>query len=399
LQYERLLRASRDAEERRAAAEALAGIQGDSQVLIFAEALGADPDDVVRLRCAEVLARRIDHASAQRALMRAVEDPNPQVARAAIEGLRTRRDAEVARVLFRRLGAGSSVVNGAVEETLAELYRDDPLGFVDRAMGTDRPAAIIAMIRVLERLEHASTLPLLRELLKSLDPEVRAASVRAAASTGLPEVGTLIGKMLDDPHEAVRIGTLEVLAREGPNALVRLASARSDPSAAVRCKLAELLERMPAAASGKVIDGLLDDASPRVRASALATLLALGDGESLRRFSNAFAKAQPDTVSQLQHDPRAAAITRKLAQRLRAGGDSAQRELAVVAIAALASEGYEQLLLPVLRDPRSSVRLAAARTLASSRAPEIQKRVGELTEDPEFAVREGVKEALSRLGL
>ncbi|HEX4353411.1 MAG TPA: HEAT repeat domain-containing protein, partial [Polyangiales bacterium] len=168
LQYERLLRASRDAEERRAAAEALAGIQGDSQVLIFAEALGADPDDVVRLRCAEVLARRIDHASAQRALMRAVEDPNPQVARAAIEGLRTRRDPEVARVLFRRLGAGSSVVNGAVEETLAELYRDDPLGFVDRAMGTDRPAAIIAMIRVLERLEHASTLPLLRELLKSL---------------------------------------------------------------------------------------------------------------------------------------------------------------------------------------------------------------------------------------
>ncbi|HEY2733046.1 MAG TPA: HEAT repeat domain-containing protein, partial [Polyangiales bacterium] len=289
--------------------------------------------------------------------------------------------------------------NRAVEQALAELYRDDPLGFVDRALGNDRPAAIIAMIRVLELLEHTSTLPLLRELLKSLDPEVRAASVRAAASTGLPEVSSLIGKMLDDPHEAVRIGTLEVLAREGPSALVRLASARSDPSAAVRCKLAELLERMPAAASVKVLDSLIEDASPRVRASALATLLALADAESLRRFSSALAKAQPDTLSQLQQDPRAPAITRQLSQRLKAGGESALREFAVVAIAALASEGYEQLLLPVLRDPRTSVRLAAARSLAASRAPEVHKRVSELTEDPEFAVREAVKEALSRLGL
>jgi HEAT repeat protein len=399
IQYERLLRSSRDANERRAAAEALAGIQGDGQVLIFAEALGADPDDAVRLRCAEVLARRVDNDVARNALIRAVEDPNPQVAGAAVEGLRTRRDPEVARVLFRRLGAGSLHVNQAVEQALAELYRDDPVGFVDRAMGTDRPAATLATIRVLELLAHPSTLPLLRELMKSQDAEVRAAGVRAAAKTGLPEVGALIGRMLDDPHEAVRIGTLEVIAQEGPSALVRLASARADPSVAVRSRLAQLLERFPGTASLKTIDTLLEDASAQVRASALVTLLSFADAESLRRFSAVWQKAAHDTIQQVQQESRGPAVTRKLTHLLSSGGDGTTRELAVTAIAALASEGYEQLLLPVLRDPRTAVRLAAALTLAQSKVPDVQKRVSELMEDPEFAVREAVREALARRGL
>lgn len=396
-QYVKLLRTSQDASERRAAVEALAGTRSDAHVLVFVEALSADPEDAVRLRCAEVLSQLVDQESARTGLVRAVEDPNPQVAVAAVQGLRTRRDADVSAVLFRRLGAGSSVVNQVVEQVLAEIYHNDPIAFADRAMGTDRPAAMVAAIRVVELLGHPSTLPLLGELLKSQDPEVRAASVRAAAHTDTPEARQLIGRMLDDPHEAVRIATLEVMASEGQGAMVRLASARLDPSTAVRVKLAQLLERFPRAATVKVVDALLEDASSAVCASSLVTLLALGDSESLRRFSNYWATATAQTVRQVQLEARAHAVTQGLTKLLTSGAESATREAAVVGIAALSVDGYERLLLSLLRDPRASLRLAVARALASSNKPEVQRRLAELAEDPDLAVREAASGALSRL--
>jgi HEAT repeat protein len=177
-----------------------------------------------------------------------------------------------------------------------------------------------------------------------------------------------------------------------------LAAARTDPSIAVRCRLGQLLEGFSSGATAKVIDALLEDAAPSVRGSAFVTLLAFTDAESLRRFSQSWQKAAPETVHAVQTESRTHMVTRKLTGLLASGGDSAMRELAVMAIAALAAEGYEQLLLPVLRDPRSGVRLAAARALASSPLKEVQQQVGELAGDPEFAVREAVREALSRFG-
>ena len=396
VQYERLLSSSQDVTSRRAAVAALAGIRGEGQVLVFAAALGADPDDTVRLRCAQMLGRMVSDERARGALLRAVGDPHPQVAVAAVEALRGRREPEVAAVLFRRLGAGSALVNQAVEQVLADLYKDDVIGFIDRTMGADRPAAIIAAIRVLELMEQPRAYPLLSQLLKSQDPEVRAAAVRACAKTSLPETAKLLGTLRDDPHDAVRIACLEVVAGAGPDAGLRLAAARTDPSIAVRSRLAQLLERFPGPATLKMLESLLDDASPRVAASALLTLLALGDLESLRRFNTHWARQPAEVTLAAQQEGRASTVTRKLARLLVAGGDGESRELAVNAIAALSAEGYEQLLLPVLRDPRAGVRVAAARALSGSSLPDVQKGIRELAQDPELAVREVVRAAVSR---
>jgi HEAT repeat protein len=395
-QYERLVRTSQDRRERRAAIETLAGMRGDTHLTVFADALSTDPDESVRLRAAQVLARFVDDDGARAALVRAVSDPHAFVAVAAVEGLRTRREPEVASALLRRLGAGSAMVNQAVEETLAELYREDLQGFLDRTLASDRPAAIVAAIRVLELIRHPDSMPVLRHLLRSQHGDIRAAAVRASAKSGIAEAVQLIGAMFDDPHELVRMAALEVTAAQGAQSVVRLAASRTDPSAAVRSRLCQLLERYPSVPTKHLIESLLDDVSADVRASAMLTLASFGDAESLARFTRACSQTGPDTLAALRSESRVQSVTSKLSHLLVGGGDATLREHAVLAIAAVAAENYEQLVLPMLRDPRANVRLAATRALGSSAHAETQRRLTALADDPDANVRELARDLTQR---
>jgi HEAT repeat protein len=152
--------------------------------------------------------------------------------------------------------------------------------------------------------------------------------------------------------------------------------------------LCQLLERLPSSAAAKLLDRLIEDASPKVRAAALLTLLSFGDAASLQRFVSCLDKTTAETLDELRLASRAPALSQALGKSLASGADSATREPSVIAIATLAVEGYEQHLLPVLRDPRPGLRLRAAQALASSDDLEVQRRVRELLEDPELAVRE-----------
>jgi HEAT repeat protein len=395
VQYERLIRSSPDGHERHTAVEAVAGMNAAEHSRVFADALSADPDDGVRLRCAQILSN-IDDEISRDALILAVADPNPSVAVAAVHGLRNRRDPRVASALFRRLGAASKVINEAIEHVLAEMYQDDVIGFIDRTMGADRPALIIAAVRVIALMGRPNAMPLLRELLKSQDPGVRAAAVLATARTALPESPQLVAKMLEDPHEQVRAAAQDAIADEGQTAVAALLSTRSDPSPLVRSKLCQLLERFPSPGTRRIVEAMLEDGSAAVRASALLTLLGYGDRDSVRRAAAHWTEATPETIQHARSDARAPLISRKLGNALAGSGEGDGRVLIVNAIAVLAAEGHEELLLPVLRDPRSAVRVAAARALSTSTRPGVQECVRELSEDPELSVREAVRRRVSR---
>jgi HEAT repeat protein len=395
LQYVRLLATSPDSRQRRAAVEAVAGLDAAAHVGVFADALNGDPDDDVRLRCAQVLAG-IDEEVARSALIKAIADPNPQVGVAAVDGLRGRREPSVTSALFRRLGAAAPSVSDAIEQVLAELYRDDLTGFIDRAMGASRQAPIIAAVRVLALMGQPSALPLLRELLRARDPGVRAAAVLATARTAVPEGLQLVMRMLDDPHELVRIAALEVIADDGVQNLGTLLSARSDPAEAVRVKLCLLVDRFPGAASRKIVEAMVDDSSAQVRAAALLTLLVYADIESLRRFADQWSDAAPDTIAAVRSEARAPIVTRRLANQLAVSADTALRAVIVFAIGALSQENYEQILLPMLRDARSVVRTEAVRALGSSTKAHVKDRLRDLQQDPEFAGQESVLRRMSR---
>jgi HEAT repeat protein len=390
--YEKLLRSSRDAAERLAAVEALAGMTATSSSAAFADALLADPEDAVRLRCAELLAKRVGDAVARSALLRAIADPNPEVAVKAVEGLRAeRRDSEFAALLFRRLGTGSPAVNDATERTLAEMYRDDPIGFIDRAMGSEQPEAIVAALRALESLPYPKALPLYAELTKSRNADVRAAALRAAARSGAPDARELVLQLQADPDEAVRIASLDMIANEASGAVERLATARGDPAIAVRVRLCHLLGRFADKAALTLIERLTQDAAREVRAAALVSLLAYGDPETLGSFGAHWAGASPELRQQVRRDPRAPAVSHKLANLAAANGDAGAREIAVLALGALAATGHEELLLPLLRDPRWTIRIAAAKALAPSADPAVRRRIAELASDPEIQVRDAIR--------
>jgi len=389
--YERLLSMSQDETSRRAAVEALASLREAPPVAALSAALGADPDEAVRLRCSEILGRHVDDPVARAALTRAVADPSAQVAVSAVAALRGRREPAVVSALFKRLGAGSTLVNEAVEQALAELYRDELTSFVDRSLGAERTAVIAASVRVLERMADPRSAPLLERMLKARDPEVRAASVRALASTSPQTAAQSLQSMVDDPNELVRVAAFEVLAASGPDALPSLLQARSDPAVVVRRRLCQVLDRFEYAVAAPALEGLCDDAAPRVHASALISLASFATRESLQRFAARSALASEEVLQELRLEPRAQSVAHKLGKLLIAGGDATLREVAAGALAALATLGHEQLLLPALRDPRGSVRLAAARALADSAAPDVQERLGELVDDPDAAVRDAVR--------
>jgi HEAT repeat protein len=309
----------------------------------------------------------------------------------AILALRGRQEPAVVSALFKRLGAGSTLVNEAVEQALAERYRDELPSFIDRSLGAERAAVIAAAVRVLERIADPRATPLLERMLRARDPEVRAATVHALATTAPQETPRTVHAMLDDPNELVRVAALEVLSKSGPKALPRLLQAQSDPAIVVRRRLSQMLEHFAYAQVATAIDALCDDTSPRVRASALTTLASFATLDCLRVFAARCEAASADVLAELQTEPRAKTIAHRFGKLLIAGGDAAVREAAVAALAAQGGVDHEQLLLPALRDPRAGVRLKAARALAASSVPEVQQRLSELVDDPDASVREAAR--------
>ncbi len=391
-EYSVLLRSSQDVSKRRAAVDALGRLSSASNVMVFAEALMADPDEIVRLRCARTLHEHLDDPTSRKALLVALADPSEQVALEAIRGLRQRREPEVGAALYARMLAGTPRSNDAIEEALAQHYQEDPVAFIDLALGAGGLESTIGATRVLARIATPAAFPILRQLARSSDSRLRAAAVRAIGSIPHSEAGALVGSMLDDPDDSVRIAVLEAIAAEGPKAIVRLGAARIDPSIQVRQRLAELLERFSGAAACKLLEPLLQDTSARVRAAAMTSLLGLADPESLKRFAACWKQASPEVRLAVQADARAEGIARKLATSVLSTVDPAVREAAVSGIGALAASGFEEHLLPVLSDPKSSVRLAAACALASSRSAEVRKRLGDLLDDPDTTVREAMRQ-------
>jgi HEAT repeat protein len=396
--YEQVLRAGLDVGARRLAVGALTRLKGGRAVEVLADAAVSDPDEGVRMQATEALASQAGEQAAWKALGRAVADPSADVAIRATRALATRREPAVARALAKRLGAGSMEVQEAVETALATVHRDDPLPFVDWMMGVDIPELLVPAVRVLERIANPVTLPLLNELLRSRAPQVRAAAVRALGAQPVAEAAEAIDGMSQDPSEEVRLAVLDCLRWSG-DAVVRTAPLRRDPSVRVRARSAVALERASGASARvavKVLEAMLNDASPTVRAAAFGTLLASSEPEALMTFGRAWAEASLETRRELRDDPRRDAISEKLAAGLHGNADPARRKLFIVALGALYRDGYEHHVLPALNDPSADVRVAAVQALAVSDDPEVRARLAEKLSDLDAGVRDAARRSMLR---
>lgn len=209
--YESLLRTSARAESRRFAVRALGRVANGTTDLLV-EAMSSDPAADVRAEAAQVLARRADDDAARSALVRALADPAPAVVLSALEALVVRRDGDVVLALERRLGTGPAEIQRAITAALAAIHADDPVPFIDRMMGDERPESLVSSVNVLELMANPVTSSLLEHLARSRSPELRAAAVRALGALPSPNV-TLLDELAGDPVEEVRRTAREARSR------------------------------------------------------------------------------------------------------------------------------------------------------------------------------------------
>lgn len=396
--YEGLLRTSLDVASRRFAVRALARLRGGRSVDVLADALASDPAEDVRLQAAEALRERVDDPIARGALARAIGDPSADIAMRALRGLSGRREREVASALARRLGSGSEEVQRLVEETLADIHREDPWPFLDWMMGVDVPELLLPAVRVLAVMANPTTLPLLRELAHSESAALRAATVKALGALPVADAAAIVDGLAQDPSEDVRLAVLGAIVWGG-HSLLRAQPLRRDPSVRVRAALATSLDRLEGPATRaalQLVESLLEDASPVVRGAALATMMTIRDAEGLRAFARAWPNAMLDTRFEVRSDPRGPAISGRLAARLASLTEPALRRAAVVAMGALASNGFEERLLPSLRDPSPDVRIAVIQALAAVDDAPIRARIAEMLSDPDDSVRQIARRSMLR---
>jgi HEAT repeat protein len=397
-QYEKTLRTSLDVDARRLAVAALQQLGVDRAIPALADAVVGDPNEAIRLRAAAALSAHVSDEGARKALIRAVADPNAEVAMAAVRALGGRRDTEVVDALYKRLGAGGEEVQDVVEQAIAELHADDPMPFVDWMMGVEVPDLLTPAVRVLARMANPATLPLLRELLRSRSADVRAAAVRAMGNLDGLDASLGVEDVVQDPSEEVRIAVVDCV-QWSANAMTRLAQLRRDPSVRVRARLAQALERVDRAgakSAHKALEGMVTDASPVVRAAALASLAGSPDTDGLRAFGRLWPQSALDTRLALRDETRARSISERAAGHLTASGDAALRRSAVVALGALHAPGFATLVLPALHDPSPDVRISAIQVLAAVDDEGVRDRISEMVSDPEAAVQETARRLLVR---
>ena len=397
--YEHVLHTSLDVAARRLAIKALMRLGVGRAVEVLATTVVGDPDESVRIGAVEALQSRGQDVGARKALARAVADPSAEVAKRAVRALAGRREPEVAAALARRLGAGSPEVQGVVEGALADLHREDPMPFVDWMMGVDVPELLVPGVRVLERIANPVTFPLVRELARSRSSALRSAAVHALGVLHLPEAALAVDELMQDPSEEVRVAVVDAI-QWSADVLLRTASLRRDPSVPVRVRMAMALERVPhqlVKSTLRVVETMCDDADARVRAAALATLVAIADPVGLQSFGRKWPETALDTRMELHVEPRAKEIAERVAARLTTAADPAERKHAVTALGAFGAPGFAKHVLPALRDPSHEVRIAAVQALAALDDAEVRARLTEVLTDPDSGVRDAVRRSLLRV--
>jgi HEAT repeat protein len=264
-------------------------------------------------------------------LTRALDDPSPTVARAAVGRLVQVARRRAAPALRQRLLNAEPPMAAGIARALRSV--GDPT-VVDLAIGglrDDRYPRRLAAARALEALGDARARDALCAVLGDPIAGVRAAALAALSELGRNEQAALrANALLSDPSPDVRLAAVRAVARAGRHPGRFLSPVARDPDRRVRLELGRHLPTLPEEAAM----ALLTDHDVRVREAA-----ARGAG---RRQVGALARM---LVEDRSRDVRCAA-----AQALRG----------------LVDERTAALLLPGVEDPDAIVRAAAIRALAAA---------------------------------
>ena len=368
--------------------------------------------------------RAVQASRSPQELTDALDDPSPEVVRAAIGRLAELEGPRAADPLqVRMLDADLSLV----ADFAKALKRIGAGGVVEAAiaaLGDERYSRRLAAVRALGALGDRRAVAHVRTKLNDDVAGVRAAALDALAQLGDGSVGADCARLLTDPMPHVRIAAVRAVARLVTHAGGLLVAAEDDEDRLVRLEVAKHLAGLPepsaralladpnlrvreaAAASagirqlGALPVLLIEDPSPDVRRACAHTLGAMRD----RRVADVLIPAIEDPDALVR-----AAVMHALERLLRREGAARRlcdelvcerperRRAAVYALARLNTRDRGPELSRLADDPDPDVRLALIHSAeALHDEPELLMRY--LAADSDPGVRQAAEMWLLRAG-
>ena len=368
--------------------------------------------------------RAVQASRSPQELTDALDDPSPEVVRAAIGRLAELEGPRAADPLqVRMLDADLSLV----ADFAKALKRIGAGGVVEAAiaaLGDERYSRRLAAVRALGALGDRRAVAHVRTKLNDDVAGVRAAALDALAQLGDGSVGADCARLLTDPMPHVRIAAVRAVARLVTHAGGLLVAAEDDEDRLVRLEVAKHLAGLPepsaralladpnlrvreaAAASagirqlGALSVLLIEDPSPDVRRACAHTLGAMRD----RRVADVLIPAIEDPDALVR-----AAVMHALERLLRREGAARRlcdelvcerperRRAAVYALARLNPRDRGPELSRLADDPDPDVRLALIHSAeALHDEPELLMRY--LAADSDPGVRQAAEMWLLRAG-
>ena len=198
---------------------------------------------------------------AARAPFAPLHDPSARVRQRVAWSLGEREDASAVEALTEALHDEHPEVRGVAAWSLGEIKDVDALPALYSRLEDQDCIVREMIIRAIGEHEQRGSFPVLRDQLRAEEPSLRAAVVWSLGEIGGSEARTLL-ESLEDPHPAVRVEVLRVLARRpGLDTRRRLLRALSDEDPDVRATACRILgQRGDAAAVDALLRALRDPA-------------------------------------------------------------------------------------------------------------------------------------------
>lgn len=199
------------------------------------------------------------------------------------------------------------------------------------------------------------------EGLRSLDPEVRAQTVKKLSVTEDPRAVSVLLRYLGDPDQKVGLYLAQALgnlAKEDALAALRLAL--RDPNANIRWRAAMALGDQRDAAAVPGLERLLQDPDPLVQNVAANALAQIATPEAIDALAGGLGGAQPSTVHNTMKGLQrlGSAAVPMLTSILKSGNPQARRNSATL-LGYLADPTTAPLLQQAASDPDADVRTEA----------------------------------------
>lgn len=447
---------SKQAPVRRRAAETLARTAEPSDFNALVGAL-RDKDALVRLHVVNAICK-IEHQRRTDALLLMLSDPNPEVPRAALAGLKNAKDDRIHPALVPLLQHPDTGIRGYVATLLtsrgwkpgtadeeltyliargqfakAAAYGAAAIEPLQAAIQTGSFTQRVAAVEALGNINDDRVLNPLREALKSDEPSVCTAAVDALSTRGGPDACEALPAVLQHADANVRAAAVEALGRvAGPSVLDALMPMLKDPVWDVRRAAASTLGKLRNAKAVGALSEALADEDADVREAAAHALGNLNNRRAITPLVKALAdptsgvrRIAASAVSRIDENWSTSAEARMAVEELKSVMDDTDSELRYtigrllqnLGIPAPEAPGVQsptpeatpapespdklavQLFLDVLEDSHPILRQAAAQSLGqlgdAHAGPALRRALGDDDED----VRLAAGQALMTLGI